>query len=142
MATSPISRVVILDVDGLWFAAAYQPLRAYKAWSMVVIHARLDTTQHPARKHEPYATHSLSTHSHLIWTIPAMEISQDQLGKKIRELRIALAISQEALAELTNLHRTYIGSVERGERNVSLKNILTISRALKTTPSSLLQGIE
>jgi transcriptional regulator with XRE-family HTH domain len=71
-----------------------------------------------------------------------MEISQDQLGKKIRELRIALAISQEALAELTNLHRTYIGSVERGERNVSLKNILTISRALKTTPSSLLQGIE
>ena len=71
-----------------------------------------------------------------------MKISQNQLGKKIRELRVALSISQEMLAELTNLHRTYIGSVERGERNVSLKNILAISRALKTTPSSLLQGIE
>lgn len=71
-----------------------------------------------------------------------MEIPQNQLGKKIRELRIALAISQEMLAELTNLHRTYIGSVERGERNISLRNILTISRALKTTPSNLLQGIE
>lgn len=71
-----------------------------------------------------------------------MEIHQQQLGKKIKELRQALSISQELLAELTGLHRTYIGSVERGERNLSLQNIVIISKALHTTPSDLLVGIE
>jgi transcriptional regulator with XRE-family HTH domain len=63
------------------------------------------------------------------------------LGAKIRQLRQSAGISQEELADLAGLHRTYIGSVERGERNVSLQNIVLIARSLKTTPSALLKGI-
>lgn len=64
------------------------------------------------------------------------------LGKRIRGFREELALSQEQLAELSELHRTYIGSVERGERNISFKNILRIAKALKITPSKLLHGIK
>lgn len=48
----------------------------------------------------------------------------------VRERRKALGLSQEALADACGLHRTYIGSIERAERNVSLDNIEKIARAL------------
>ena len=60
----------------------------------------------------------------------------------MRELRLGLNLSQEDLADECGLHRTYIGSVERGERNVSLHNIVRIACALQTTASNLLQDIE
>lgn len=63
------------------------------------------------------------------------------VGIRIRELRSAKGISQEALADLAGLHRTYMGSVERGERNISLENIVKIARALKVAPSTLLQTL-
>jgi transcriptional regulator with XRE-family HTH domain len=63
------------------------------------------------------------------------------LGKTIRAMRVDLGLSQERLAELAGLHWTYIGGIERGERNVSLLNIVKIAKALKTTPSVLLSGI-
>lgn len=60
-------------------------------------------------------------------------------GNRVRELRKSTTdLSQEALAERANLHRTYIGSVERGERNVSLDNIHRIADALGVTASDLL----
>jgi len=62
------------------------------------------------------------------------------VSKNIRYYRNKLGISQEKLAELSNLHRTYIGSVERGERNLSLKNIEKIASALKISPYELLKG--
>ena len=64
------------------------------------------------------------------------------LGRAIRERRIALGLSQEKLAEIAELHWTYIGGVERGERNVSLMNIVRIAAALKVTASDLLKAVK
>jgi transcriptional regulator with XRE-family HTH domain len=65
-----------------------------------------------------------------------------QLGEAIRKKRLQLGLSQERLAEKAGLHWTYIGGIERGERNVSLLNIVKIARALGATPSRLLTGIK
>lgn len=64
------------------------------------------------------------------------------LGGEIRRKRLEFGISQEKLAALCDLHRTYVGSVERGERNISLNNIISIARALKCKPSILLKCID
>ena len=60
-------------------------------------------------------------------------------AKNIRKARIERKLSQEALADLCELHRTYIGSIERGERNVSIDNIERIAFSLKVSPACLLQ---
>lgn len=59
----------------------------------------------------------------------------EKYGSILKSYRIANNLSQEKLAFKTGLHRTYIGSVERGERNISLKNILIICDALNIQPS-------
>ena len=58
-------------------------------------------------------------------------------GRRVRDRRNALALSQEALAARAGLHRTYVGSVERGERNVALDNIHALADALDLTPGAL-----
>ncbi|MEI2733442.1 MAG: helix-turn-helix transcriptional regulator [Rhodoblastus sp.] len=60
-------------------------------------------------------------------------------GAAVRARRKALNFSQEGLAAASNLDRTYIGGVERGERNVSLVNINKIAEALETSASALLR---
>jgi transcriptional regulator with XRE-family HTH domain len=60
-------------------------------------------------------------------------------GERVRVLRQARTLSQEALALAAGLDRTYIGGVERGERNISLLNIQKIAQALKVSPADLLQ---
>jgi transcriptional regulator with XRE-family HTH domain len=62
---------------------------------------------------------------------------QEAFGKAVREKRIALKLSQEKLAELCDLHFTYISSVERGERNISLLNIAKIAHALNCSLKEL-----
>lgn len=60
-------------------------------------------------------------------------------ARKLREARTRVGMSQERLAEECGLHRTYVGSVERGERNVSLANVERIARALDVEPWRLLR---
>ena len=55
----------------------------------------------------------------------------DKFGKNVKKYRTLLNISQEDLAELCNLHRTYISDVERGKRSISLNNIEKIAIALQ-----------
>jgi transcriptional regulator with XRE-family HTH domain len=62
-------------------------------------------------------------------------------GLRVRRMREALDWSQEQLAEQAGLHRTYISGLERGERNVSVLNILRLARALQSTPGELLNDI-
>jgi len=61
------------------------------------------------------------------------------IGENIRNYRKKMGISQEELGAIAGLDRTYIGSVERGERNVSALNIEKIAKALKIKPENLLQ---
>ncbi len=62
----------------------------------------------------------------------------ERKGNRIRELRTEADLSQEKLAFACDLDRTYIGSVERGERNISVINLRKIAKALKIKVSALL----
>lgn len=62
---------------------------------------------------------------------------QKQFGERVRALRKERGLSQEALAHGSGLDRTYIGGVERGERNISLLNIHAIARALNVRTKDL-----
>lgn len=64
------------------------------------------------------------------------------LGDTVRRFRVEQGLSQETLAEHVGLHRTYIGSVERGERNISLLNLTKIANALGLSVSKLLGFVE
>lgn len=59
----------------------------------------------------------------------------------VRKLRLQSGLSQEKLAELADLHRNYVGGVERGERNIALLNIVRLARALRVRPSKLLDPL-
>lgn len=64
-----------------------------------------------------------------------------QFGMNVRALREAKSISQEKLAELAGMHRTYLGGIERGERNLSLFNMIKLARALDVSLSELVKGL-
>lgn len=62
-------------------------------------------------------------------------------GHNVRRIRTEAGLSQEELGYRSKLHRTYISSIERGERNVSLENVFAIAEALKVVPGELLKPI-
>lgn len=72
----------------------------------------------------------------------AMEKRDDSLNKilakNIKQFRLKLGYSQEELADLCGCHRTYVGSVERGERNITLATLASLSKALGVSPIILL----
>ena len=67
---------------------------------------------------------------------------QEKFGAAIRSRREKLQLSQEELASIANVHRTYVGGIERGERNVSLVNILKLCHALSIQPSELFKALD
>lgn len=65
------------------------------------------------------------------------QADRKRFGKRIRQLRLAKDLTQEGLAERAGLHPTYIGGIERGERNLGFDNLLKLARALRERPSAL-----
>jgi len=65
-----------------------------------------------------------------------------KFGNQVRALRNKSGISQGKLAELAKMHRTYVSGIERGERNVSLLNIIRLAKALGVSVSELMEGID
>lgn len=65
-----------------------------------------------------------------------------KFGQKIKKLRIRMGLSQEALAERAFVHRTYIGMIERAEKNITLSNIEKIAKALNVSISKLFEGVD
>ena len=70
-----------------------------------------------------------------------MESILKRFGKVVRAKRRELGVSQEEFADMCGLDRTYVGGVERGERNLSLVNIERIAKALKISLSELFRGV-
>ncbi|MBW8041774.1 MAG: helix-turn-helix transcriptional regulator [Planctomycetes bacterium] len=64
-----------------------------------------------------------------------------KVGRTIREARKAKGMSQESLAFASGLDRSYVGGVERGERNIAILNLKRIAEALQVPVSSLLKGL-
>jgi transcriptional regulator with XRE-family HTH domain len=64
-----------------------------------------------------------------------------RFGKALRRRRHKMRVSQEAFADLCGLDRTYLGGIERGERNVALVNIEKIARALRISLNELFRGV-
>ena len=69
-----------------------------------------------------------------------MDITK-KFGKQLKKIRTKKGISQEQLAELSNLHRTYISFIECGKRNITISNIQKIAKALKVKISDLVKGL-
>jgi transcriptional regulator with XRE-family HTH domain len=75
-------------------------------------------------------------------TSPQQGNPQLAFGQAVRKFRLKRALSQERLAELADIHRTYTGDVERGTRNISLVNMIRIAKALQVPLSRLVQEME
>ena len=74
---------------------------------------------------------SVDTQSHVWLTIVMTNTELEKFGAVVRRLRNKRGISQEKLAELSGLHRTYISLLERGKRNISLLTIIKVAKGLK-----------
>lgn len=84
---------------------------------------------------------SYSTHDHLKMTTSSDDKFVSSFGARLRTLRKARGLSQEAFADIAGLDRSYVGGVERGERNVSLINIKKFADALEISVEDLFQGL-
>jgi transcriptional regulator with XRE-family HTH domain len=67
---------------------------------------------------------------------------QQQVGHNLRAYREARGLSQEAFADVLGVHRTYMGGIERGERNLTLKSLERLASRLDLDPLALLQPAE
>lgn len=83
-------------------------------------------------------------HIATICGMPRVSAKQDKdqnlmrLGNAVRVRRLAIGMSQEALADYAEIDRSHMGMIERGERNVTFLNIMRITKAIQCKPSDLL----
>jgi transcriptional regulator with XRE-family HTH domain len=70
------------------------------------------------------------------------ESTKNWIGQRVRTLREAAGFSQESFAAACGMHRTYMGGIERGERNITVDTLMHIAAALEITVSELVAGIE
>ncbi len=94
-----------------------------------------------------HSTHSRWTHNHHNTYHPAVTRPKTGdprvgFGRAVRRLRQAKGMSQEKLAEVADINRTYIGDVERGTRNIALLNMSKLAAALGISLSRLIQEME
>ena len=92
-------------------------------------------------------THRLWSQSQLAWTAGVGRTSTPlpaavEFGRRVRGLRLDRGWSIERLADESGMHWTYVGSVERGERNISLNNICRLAKALDVGADGLVVGLE
>jgi len=66
-------------------------------------------------------------------------VERKRFGSTLRRLRLERGMTQETLADKAGIHTTYVGGIERGERNVGLENILKIASALNLSPTRLFE---
>lgn len=71
-----------------------------------------------------------------------MSSLQARFGKAVQRLRKQAGYSQEAFADAVGVHRTYMGTIERGEKNISLRNIERLAAALGLSPGQLLSAAD
>ena len=64
-----------------------------------------------------------------------------KFGNRVKEIRIRKRFSQEELADIAGVHRTYIGMIERGEKNITIENIKKVADALDIEMNKLLEGV-
>ena len=70
-----------------------------------------------------------------------MQELQKKIGNRIRELRAKRGLSQEAFADLCEIHRGHMGQIERGEKDVAISTLAKVSNGLEMTVSALLKGV-
>lgn len=73
---------------------------------------------------------------------PPLTPAAGEFGGRVRARRHELGLSQEALADRTSLHWSYVGQVERGQTNLTLTNILRIAAGLDVDPGDLVRGLK
>jgi transcriptional regulator with XRE-family HTH domain len=73
--------------------------------------------------------------------MPSTHPALREFGRRVRQRRLELALSQEELAERADLHRTYISSLEQGRRNVAIRNLVRLAEALEFDPAELVRGL-
>jgi len=87
----------------------------------------------------------LAVESSSSFTYPQIRMTTTRIrkafGRRVRDLRKSKGFSQEAFADTAGLHRTYIGSIERGEQNVSIDNIERIAKALRVDLTALFERL-
>lgn len=74
--------------------------------------------------------------------VPTREEILLAFGQRVRQRRLEQGLSQEALAHECGMHRTYVSSLERGERNIGLENITRIAASLHSRPGDLMAGVD